>query len=173
MKVYLAGFDVFRPDADVVFADLCAEARRLGLTPLAPSDCEPAPAGAGAAEAAAHIFQCNLAKLREADAVIANLAPFRGDEPDSGTVFEVGFAVATQIPVVGYGLMPGSYADRVKSSRPCERDDGGQLRETKSGMLVEDFGLPLNLMLSCSMEFRPTATDALQAIAETSLGSQP
>ena len=172
MKVYLAGFDVFRPDADAAFADLCAEARRLGLTPLAPSDCEPAPAGASPGETAAHIFRCNLAKLHEADAVIANLAPFRGDEPDSGTVFEVGFAVARQIPVVGYGLMPGSYADRVKSSRPCERVDGGQLREAASGMLVEDFGLPLNLMLSCSVQFQPTAADALQAVAQAGLGPQ-
>ena len=56
---------------------------------------------------AEHIFTSNVAKLSEADGVIANLAPFRGHEPDSGTVFEVGYAIARGIPVIGYGVPAG------------------------------------------------------------------
>ncbi|WP_416367503.1 nucleoside 2-deoxyribosyltransferase [Variovorax paradoxus] len=35
--------------------------------------------------------------------MIANLEPFRGAEPDFGTVFEVGGATALGLPVVAYG----------------------------------------------------------------------
>jgi nucleoside 2-deoxyribosyltransferase len=70
--------------------------------------------------------------------VLANLNNFRGAEPDSGTAFEVGFAVALGKPVVGY------------------LDDGRTLREQLGGVRdaegfsVEDFGLPRNLMLACT-----------------------
>lgn len=174
MKVYLAGFDVFKPNAASVFDALCSEARELGLTPLAPVDCDPAPAGATPSEVAQHIYQCNLAKQQEADAVIANLAPFRGLEPDSGTVFEVGFAIARGIPVVGYGLPAATYADRVEAAAVtgCERDADGHLRETVSGMLVEDFGLPINLMLACSARWRSSASEALRALAGNRPGGE-
>ena len=165
MKVYLAGFDVFKPDAASVFASLCSEAVRLQLIPLAPIDGELPPAVNGA-QLARHIFTSNVAKLSEADGVIANLAPFRGHEPDSGTVFEVGYAIARGIPVIGYGVPAGSYADRLHAATPCTRCEAGILREQYSGWLVEDFGLPLNLMLSCSIEFRETAAEALQQLAE-------
>jgi nucleoside 2-deoxyribosyltransferase len=79
---------------------LCNEAIRLHLVPLAPIDNNLPPAMQGV-QLAKHIFTSNVAKLSEADGVIANFAPFRGHEPDSGTVFEVGFAIARGIPVVG------------------------------------------------------------------------
>ena len=164
MKIYLAGFDVFKPDAVSVFASLCTEAIRLQLVPLAPIDSQPLPAVQGE-QLARHIFMSNVAKLSEAEGVIANLAPFRGHEPDSGTVFEVGYAIARGIPVIGYGVPSGSYADRLHAATPYMRCDAGLLREKHSGWLVEDFGLPLNLMLSCSIEFRETAVEALQHLA--------
>ena len=165
MKVYLAGFDVFKPDAASVFASLCSEAIRLQLIPLSPIDGD-LPVAVRGVQLARHIFTSNVAKLSEADGVIANLAPFRGHEPDSGTVFEVGFAIARGIPVIGYGVPAGSYADRLHAAMPCTRCEAGLLREQHSGWLVEDFGLPLNLMLACSIEFRATAAEALQQLAE-------
>jgi nucleoside 2-deoxyribosyltransferase len=165
MKVYLAGFDVFKPDAASIFASLCSEAIRLQLVPLAPIDGD-MPSAVSGVQMAKHIFASNVAKLSEADGLIANLAPFRGHEPDSGTVFEVGFAIARGIPVIGYGVPAGSYADRLHAAKPCTRCEAGVLREQHSGWLVEDFGLPLNLMLSCSIEFRDTAVEALQQMAE-------
>jgi nucleoside 2-deoxyribosyltransferase len=62
--------------------------------------------------------------------------------------------------VVAYGVPPSSYATRV----PAHRDTAKVLRDAL-GMEVEDFGLPLNLMLACSVAFAPTAKDALQALA--------
>ena len=46
-------------------------------------------------EIARHIYVSNVDLIRNCDAVLANMTPFRGDiEPDSGTVFEVGMAIA-------------------------------------------------------------------------------
>jgi nucleoside 2-deoxyribosyltransferase len=88
--------------------------------------------------------------LRSADGVLADLQEWRGHEPDSGTAFEVGFAAALELPIVGYGAPAECYAERVSQTRACERDALGMLRECDSQMAVEDFGMPLNLMLGCS-----------------------
>ena len=80
------------------------------------------------------IFFGNCARIDEADFVIANLTPFRGAEPDSGTAFEVGYACAKGKTV--YGYLPDTRPLREKLG---ERDE--------NGFAVEDFGLPLNLML--------------------------
>ncbi|WP_311737065.1 nucleoside 2-deoxyribosyltransferase [Variovorax guangxiensis] len=65
----------------------------LGLQEMAPSD-GLVPVDIPEAEIAQRIFEINMGLLQRADGVIANLAPFRGIEPDSGTVFGVGVAVA-------------------------------------------------------------------------------
>nr|AER23932.1 nucleoside 2-deoxyribosyltransferase [Variovorax sp. HH01] len=103
-RVYLAGPDVFRPDAEQHFAMLAAVCERNGLEALSPFDLSVDITSARA------IYEANMAKLQAADGVVANLAPFRGEQPDSGTVFEVGVAAARGVPVVGYGtqeLAPG------------------------------------------------------------------
>lgn len=97
-RVYLAGPDVFRPDAAQHFAMLRAICDTLGLEALSPFD-ESAPVDISAQA----IYENNMRLLRSAQGVIANLAPFRGAEPDSGTVFEVGVAAAMGIPVAVYG----------------------------------------------------------------------
>ena len=48
------------------------------------------------------IYRANIGLIAEADALLANLNPFRGTEPDSGTVFEIGYAIALGKRVVGY-----------------------------------------------------------------------
>ena len=135
--VYLAGFDVFRPDAVAQGERLKACCAAQGWQGLYPLD-NALPEGLQGLAAARWICEANLALIRRADAVLANLNNFRGAEPDSGTAFEVGFAVALGKPVVGY------------------LDDGRTLREQLGGALdadgltVEDFGLPRNLMLACT-----------------------
>src|SRR6185312_3312891 len=100
-SVYLAGPDVFRPDAIPYGESLKAACRRFGLEGLYPLD-NAVPLGLSKPQAAAWICQANLALIRRADIVMANLNPFRGAEPDSGTVFEVGYAAALGKPVWGY-----------------------------------------------------------------------
>lgn len=69
-------------------------------------------------------------------------------EPDSGTVFEVGFAHALGKPVAAVLAMDGRY-----------------------DMLIEDFGGPLNLMLSESCRVFHDAALALDWLAASTVGS--
>lgn len=161
--IYLAGPDVFRPDARAHFVRLAKACEALGLAALLPADGNQGPG----TEAPEHqIYAANMLRLRGAAGVVANLASFRGMEPDSGTVFEVGAAVALRIPVVAYGVPLGSYADRVRASMACQHDAAGVLRESGTDIAVEDFGQPLNLMLACSIHIEPTPEAALEKMAQ-------
>lgn len=155
-RVYLAGPDVFRPDAAQHFALLAAVCERLGLQSLIPFDESITPSTSPHT-----IYANNMAMLRAADGVVANLVPFRGAEPDSGTVFEVGVAIALGLPVVSYGQPVGDYAEWVQGAH---RDEAGVLRDA-SGAAIEDFGLPLNLMLAHSVKTAQSAEEALQLVA--------
>lgn len=142
MKIYLAGPDVFRPDvcewADSV-RELC---RRYGFEPLLPVDHEET--------APEKIFQANIDLIRKAQVVAANLDPFRGPEPDSGTAFELGYALALGKRICGYVTHLETLADRVANTNYGlqERVTEGNLLKDSRGMVVENFGLPCNLMLS-------------------------
>jgi nucleoside 2-deoxyribosyltransferase len=85
MKIYLAGPDVFRPDVHEWAETARATCSRYGYEALIPID-------HGETEAN-RIFQTNLDLIRKAQIIVANLNPFRGTEPDSGTCFEMGYAI--------------------------------------------------------------------------------
>jgi nucleoside 2-deoxyribosyltransferase len=162
-RIYLAGPDVFRPDARDHFVRLKVACDALGLAALLPADGEEEPSPDALEK---RIYEANMQRLRGADGVVANLSCFRGTEPDSGTVFEVGAAVALGIPVVAYGVPEGSYADRARATLSCTHDANGVLRESATGIAVEDFGQPLNLMLACSICIEASPEAALQKMAE-------
>jgi nucleoside 2-deoxyribosyltransferase len=169
-RIYLAGPDVFRLDAAEHMQRLVLACEGLGLEALPPSDGMPPITAIG--KEAQYIFDTNMARLSVADGVIANLEPFRGTEPDSGTVFEVGAAVAMGLPVVAYGVSR-TYAERVQRLMRVVRTNG-VLRDPKN-YVVEDFDLPLNLMLACSVRIEDTSEEALAALAAlfAGLGSGP
>lgn len=124
--IYIAGFDVFYPDAIQRGAQMkiaCAERGFIGLYPM---DNE--------ADNAQEIFEGNLSFIRRADIIVANLNPFRGKEMDSGTAFEIGYAHALGKEIWGY-----LDDDRTMRERLGEADE--------NGFSVENFGLPINLMI--------------------------
>lgn len=137
MNIYLAGPDVFRPDV-LAWA---AAARQLlaahGHQALVPLDNEETTAGG--------ICRANLELIHKADALLANLNPFRGSEPDSGTCFEVGFAIALGKPVIGYLADTQPQIEKL----PGLHASAGRFVDAQ-GQAVENFGLPLNLMLGVS-----------------------
>ena len=147
MKVYLAGPDVFLPDA-VAFGqrkvELCA---RYGLTGLYPLDND---VDLGAADASRQIFHGNEAMMNDADAIIANLIPFRGPGADAGTVYELGYMAGHGRLCLGYSNDPTLYAERVRQCTPVI-SHGQQLVDDK-GLTVEDFGLADNLMMIHALE---------------------
>lgn len=139
-NVYLAGPEVFYPDARAHGRRMQAVCAAAGFAGLFPLDAElPAtPQGQSLA-----IYQANRQLIDRADAVVANLRDFRGFEPDSGTVWEVSYALARGKPVVGYCPTPATIVQRVQAS------PYGRLFDAQCA--VEDFGLPLNLMLAHSL----------------------
>ena len=144
--LYLAGPDVFRPDAAEHgrrLVALCAEYGYTGVFPLA----ESLPEIADPRALAAHIYRANVAHIDACDAVVAHLDFFRGAEPDSGTCFEVGYAIARGKPVVGYVPEDGSFAERIRRRHP-QAVGAGHGEVDAAGWQLEEFGLPLNLMLA-------------------------
>jgi nucleoside 2-deoxyribosyltransferase len=160
VKVYLAGPDVFLPDAMAhgrALQRLCAEYGFVGIYPLDGALPEPLTA---TPRSARHIYEANIALLADCDAVMANLQNFRGTEPDSGTAFEVGFAVARGLPVWGYGAPSQPITAQVAA------DAAGRDAE---GFHVEDFGLSRNLMLACSIQLVDGDVQACLAAMRNSL----
>ncbi len=147
--VYLAGPDQWAPNA----ADLMERKRHIleaaGLEPLD---------GRGrfviedekTEIAAREIYADALARIRQADAVIANLTPWRGAGCDPGAAFECGFAAALGKPVFAYmNVMSEEEAElreRVDLLFGAQLSEDGAWRDA-DGAEIEDFGLPENLML--------------------------
>ena len=140
--------------------------RELQPLPLNPD----LPSGLDTPQALArHIYQANVAHIDRCDAVVANLDFFRGPEPDSGTCFEIGYAVARGKPVVGYLPDEGSFAQRIRQRFPHAVDVGGT---DTQGWQLEEFGLPLNLMLAVPCRIVTGGLEAaLQALREPSAAS--
>jgi nucleoside 2-deoxyribosyltransferase len=152
MKVYLAGPDVFLPDAAEIGrmkVGLCA---RYGLTGLFPLDNE---VDLDASNPSLQIFRGNQAMMNEADVIIANLTPFRGPSADAGTVYELGYMAGRGKLCLGYSNDPSPYADRVREfTKVTSRD--GSLKDAQ-GLTVEDFGLSDNLMIIHALDLHGCA----------------
>lgn len=166
-SIYLAGPDVFFPDVKERFARLNQLAKARKLSTLEPSDegiSGMIAANVPPKEIAKNIYLDNVNRIRQSHAVLANMMPFRGEvEPDSGTVFEVGMAIALGKPVALY--LPQGVEDsggRIKRLY----GQGPDGKDARYGALIEDFGLPLNLMLSCSSSCFATPEEGLDYLAE-------
>ena len=154
MKLYLAGPDVFRPDALQWAEHVRALCRGAGHEALIPLD--------GKQTTAAGIYRNNLRLIEAADAMLANLNPFRGTEPDSGTCVEIGYALALGKPVIGYADTLEPMRDRLRAEGPGA---DGRYRDA-AGRIVEDFGLALNLMLSVPVQLEQGGIEvALRAVS--------
>lgn len=145
LRVYLAGPELFLPDADAMFAakkSLCARHGLIGVAPLddPPGGCpDPEPLPRWQA-----IYQCNETHLRCCDVLIANLTPFRGISADPGTVFELGFMRALGRPVFGYSTTATPFSARTSRAVGAA---GGASGTDHEGLSIEDFGLADNLMI--------------------------
>jgi nucleoside 2-deoxyribosyltransferase len=147
VKIYLAGPDVFLPDAIEIGrrkAEICLSHGVIALYPLDNS------VSLGTEASSLAIFRGNEAMMGAADAIIANLTPFRGCAADPGTAYELGYMAGLGKLCLGYSNDPTVYADRVRrftSVKPLAR----RLVD-EEGLTVEDFGLADNLMLIHALE---------------------
>jgi len=147
--LFLAGPDLWLPDGADILARKRALCEAAGYRAFAGRDAElveTEPSEAMARE----IYASVLERLRAADAVIANLTPWRGPGADPGAAFEIGFAAALGKPVLAYLNVAdeddAEYRGRVENLLGAEFGDDGRWRDGL-GAEIEDFALPENLML--------------------------
>lgn len=138
---YLAGPDVFLPDAPTHAARKVAVCARYGIVGRPPlnEDIE-ALAAMSDEDAWRTIFHKDLALMAACDLVIANLTPFRGPSADAGTLIEVGWFLGRGRPVFGYSNTAAPFAARSAAHVALFPDP-------VPGLAVEGFGLPDNLMV--------------------------
>jgi nucleoside 2-deoxyribosyltransferase len=153
MKVYLAGPDVFLPDAKAIGQlkkEICARFGLVGLFPL--DDEKNETRRESGTPLSTRIFRACTAMMDDADAVIAHLTPFRGPSADAGTVFELGYMAARGKICVGYTNRRDSYADRVEGVPGVVIDSDSLVDLDCEGHVIEDFGLTDNLMIVHGLE---------------------
>jgi nucleoside 2-deoxyribosyltransferase len=147
LKVYLAGPEVFFPNARDLLDVKIRLARDIGFDPVAPGDLEVPPARSKR-EFGENIYRVDEQLMKQADAIIANLTPFRGLHADIGTVFELGYMCGRGKPAFAYSNVVDNsfvrllrYYDGQVEAAPDGRKRG------KDGSLVDDFGMNENLMI--------------------------
>src|SRR5579872_579561 len=114
-RIYLAGPDVFLPDAAEraeALKRVCKRHGLIGVSPLDPLADEPAEWAA--LSEAARIHRRNEAHMRGCAALTANLTPFRGPSADVGTAYEIGFMRALGRPVFGYSTTAVPFTRRAR-----------------------------------------------------------
>ncbi len=163
-RIYLAGPEVFMPNATDIAARKCALASEHGFIGAFPVDTDLPDASLTKHAQAQRISAANEKLMRSCAALIANLTPFRGVSVDAGTAFEVGFMQALGRPVAGYTTTPHPYVDRCRTFRQTNQryDFDGD----RPDYAIEDFGGAENLMITGAIEshgLRISITPATEA----------
>ncbi|WP_024954166.1 nucleoside 2-deoxyribosyltransferase [Sulfurospirillum arcachonense] len=144
-KIYIAGFDVFKPDSLEIGKKYKLTCKEFGYEGLYPLDNQIDESWSKEV-ARDFIYKKNIELIEKSDLVVANGNPFRGDELDSGTAFEIGYAIALKKQVVIYMEDTRDYKQK------CTCKDENRDNVDKNGMFIEDFNYPLNLMfLDCNI----------------------
>jgi nucleoside 2-deoxyribosyltransferase len=148
LRIYLAGPEVFLPNAKALGEAKRALCADLGLSGVFPLDAEIDLAGLAPREQGRAIYQADVGLMRRCDLIVANLTPFRGPSADVGTVFELGFMTALGKPVFAYSNSAQSFTSRLAATSPggLHRRADGQLADDQ-GLAVEEFDMLDNLML--------------------------
>ena len=141
---YLAGPDLFLPDAHAHAARKIAIAGRHGIEALAPLDAPPPECRPGEALWQA-IFRQDVGMMEASDIMIAHLTPFRGASADAGTLVELGWFLGRRRPCFGYSNTPTPFSAR-------SRRQIATLPDPVTDVAVEDFGLGDNLMVIGALE---------------------
>src|SRR5258708_27104081 len=132
---YLAGPDVFLPNAVAHAATKVEICRRLGLRGLPPLN-EDAETVATELEVWQAIYEKDIAMMEKSD-IIANLTPFAGASADAGTLIEVGWFLGKGKPIFGYSNTPENFESRMRR----------QLGAKHAHLRIEGFHLPDDLMI--------------------------
>jgi nucleoside 2-deoxyribosyltransferase len=147
MKAYLAGPDVFLPNALANAAAKVAICAKYGILGRPPLNEEFEALAALPADAAWRgIFHKDIEMMEDCDIIIANLTPFRGASADAGTLIEVGWFLGRGKKVFGYSNTATLFAARSAAQVAAVPDP-------IAGLAVEGFVLPDNLMIPGAVEY--------------------
>jgi nucleoside 2-deoxyribosyltransferase len=154
MKIYLAGPEVFLPDARAQLDRKAALAREAGFTPLSPGDIHVPPHPTMKDHGLA-ISEVNERMMQEAAGIIANLTPWRGISADVGTVYELGFMCALGKACYAYTNVARDHFTRTMEHYGGRyvRDAAGRTRGP-DGLAMENYQMMDNLMLPGGIERR-------------------
>lgn len=147
-SLWLTGPETWLPDAEAHAARQRALCLDSGLEPLIPARLPP---GEGGDEMEARQFYAGrMAQLRQADAGVVNLTPFRGPSADTAAVFEAGVLAGLGKPIFAYlnvsSEIQAEYVARVDTILGATLDETGVWRDG-DGCVIEDHGLPETVML--------------------------
>jgi nucleoside 2-deoxyribosyltransferase len=156
LKLYLAGPDVFLPNASEIGLRKQEICRTYGFEGLFPLNGDATVRGE-----ALEIFHANCALMRQADAGVFNLTPFRSPSADAGTVFELGSMFCSQKPLYGYTSDPRDYRERVEAA--FELTEQGSRPRDRNAYAIENFGWRDNLMIIGAIQ---EAGGTVAAVAE-------
>ena len=145
--VYLAGPEVFLSNAREILDAKIALTRAAGLIPISPGDLE-FPKTDSKWELGLAISHIDEQLMNSADAIIANLTPFRGLAADTGTCFELGYMCAQGKDAFAYTNVKADHGERTRDYfNGVWSTDANGLPRGPDGMLIEDLGFIDNLML--------------------------
>ena len=107
--VYLADFEMFLPTCEETVKYWKETCDRYGLIGLFPGDGDPVEPGEDYFK---RVFEHDYGNMKRCDMCIAQLDDWRGHEPDSGTLWELGWFVASGLPSYGFYHGPDRMVDR-------------------------------------------------------------
>ena len=146
ITAYLAGPDVFLPDAHENAARKIAICARYGIIGKAPLNTViPGLDTMPLEQAWRAIFRADIGMMEACGIIIANLTPFRGASADAGTLIELGWYLGRGLPAFGYSNAARNFAERSAAQIAAMPD-------LLAGVAVEGFNLADNLMIIGALE---------------------
>ena len=165
-RAYLAGTEIFQLDSVEVGLRMEEQCKQYGFEGIYPADDAPGlDKTPGSSKdtyiRSAYFFDRDQLHIRNSDMVIANLNPYHGHEPDSGTVFEAGMCFG-----LGYRCYCFISDDRPLIERiECRKGDDGIYRDIE-GYTVENYGFPLSSKLAtCVKVLKGDFAEAARKVA--------
>ncbi|MFO0292215.1 MAG: nucleoside 2-deoxyribosyltransferase [Rhodospirillales bacterium] len=149
-RIYLAGPDVFLPDAHAAAARKKELCRRYGFEGAFPFDAVLDFTRLTPRQKAMRIYHSDVALMDSCDICVAHMTPYRGPSMDVGTAYEMGYMRAQGKPVLGYTNVAGDVFARTAQfiggqERLRLRETG--VHEDPDAMMIEGMGMVDNLML--------------------------
>jgi nucleoside 2-deoxyribosyltransferase len=147
-RIYLAGPEVFLPVGAAIGRAKQRLCEAYGFEGIYPVDPDAGAITGTPREVAMAIGRKDHDLVRLADAVVANVTPFRGPSADVGTVYEMGLAAGLGKVVCAYTNVAAEFYERTLRHLAV----GGRPERDSHHMLIENSGLADNLMLESGVE---------------------